>query len=816
MAARLLSGGAGSWRGIVLRFRGVWAALWLYSGWALAGGGAAGWSVSGPLPPKSDADFEDARRLVVAHVLGEGTSGVQLSAATRPIVAAETPLTTWGGREVAAPWGEYWLFFVDDDPRANWAHPCRYVFVARDLSAIAVQHATTPPNLGMEVLIRYEPPSSGAQREAPRDGRGPPRLAQGGSASNCYAVIVSGGYDVLYNASRYWGDVAAVYSTLTLTYGYPKANVFAYVSDGTNPEVDGVDLRSGDYFNSPTDLDGDGVPDTIGEASAANVSNAFVHLQSVLGPGDQLFVYLTDHGNRPAGGGAWDAELNLWNQEILRDVDLAALTADLPCPVLFAMQQCYSGGFVDNLTQPRRAVATAAAHDGTSSGGDTFWDYDQWTYEWVGAMRGFYPSTNAPWENGEPCDADFNGDGLVSFREAAFHAHVRAPVGDLPAYADSPAHFGSRMFLVPPTSSVPSRTDWVELEPFRTPPVAHEPFAARVVARDAQGRVAPDFAGPVALEAVADVVNPGLTVGTPAAAFSFLMRTEYRTVRTQTIFPAARMGGAKDIDQISLHVVAHPTQTLNRFTIRLRHTEMEQYPLPPEPVAWETDWTTVVQENRDVVSNGWVTFAFTNAFAYDGVRSLMADFSFSNEFATSSSSLTVSYDGVTLHRTLHRAVDGEFGDPLLWAGTNPPASRTYLYPHVHFGPLPYRPQVEVAPSLLTNFADGVWTGELAVWSVADNVRILVATTNAYWDTETPRFAVRDYDFGMALPQHSGDGSFVLNWGSGSGYAYGVWWSSNLLGGFVPLATNLPATPPLNTYTGAVGSTPYGFFRVKEE
>ncbi|MDD2236518.1 MAG: C13 family peptidase [Kiritimatiellae bacterium] len=767
-------------------------------------------------PANPAASFEDAYALVLAQLIGDETNRLQLSASRQPLRAGSTTLTTWGGREVIAPWNEYWLFFADDDPVANWAHPCRYIFVARDLSAIAVQRAMTPLNLDLEVLIRYEPPPFPETKRLPGV-RASRAINCTGSVSNCYAVIISGGSSPVANATRFWGDAAAVYSTLTRTYGYPKTNIFTYISDGTNPAVDAVDYILYDYVNSPVDLDGDGLADTLGEASSANVSNVFLYLQGVLQSNDQLFVFVTDHGGHTAGGAERDSALALWNEEVFRDTEMEALTTNIPCPILFVMEQCFSGGFIDNLDQPQRVIATAAAYNNTSSGGDTYLWYDQWCYEWISAMRGFYPVTNQPWANSTACNADFNGDGFVSFREASHYANLHAPPDDTPQYNDAPEYLGSRLFLMQPTSPVSNLTDWVELASFKTPLATNVLFNARITARDPLGNCATNFSGPVTLEAVADIVERGKTVGNASSPYTYLMRTDHRTVRTQAIYPAGMMDGAREIEMLSLEVDTIPTQTLQQFTIRMRHTDLDVYPLAPTQVVWETeDWTTVYQGNRDITTNGWVTFVFTNTFAYDGIHGLMVDFSFSNDFSTESATIRPCFDWPTTKRSIYCVSDGEYGDPLSWSGTNPAPTRTYHYPYVRFGLFPYQPHVAIVPTNLTDFTDGVWTGTLTALNAADNVRILVHTTNSYWDTETDRFSIRGYLFNLVDPQFNADGSFVLNWNSGTGYTYRVLRSTNLLNGFETYATNLSATPPLNTFTGLQPSAASDFFCVEEE
>ena len=56
------------------------------------------------------------------------------------------PGTTFrlGEKSLTSPVGESWLFFVDDQPQANWEHPCRYVFV--DMNGdVKIYFEKTPP-----------------------------------------------------------------------------------------------------------------------------------------------------------------------------------------------------------------------------------------------------------------------------------------------------------------------------------------------------------------------------------------------------------------------------------------------------------------------------------------------------------------------------------------------------------------------------------------------------------------------------------------------------------------------------------------------
>jgi hypothetical protein len=60
------------------------------------------------------------------------------------------------------------------------------------------------------------------------------------------------------------------------------------------------------------------------------------------------------------------------------------------------------------------------------------------------------------------------------------------------------------------------------------------------------------------------------------------------------------------------------------------------------------------------------------------------------------------------------------------------------------------------------------------------------------------------------------GQFVVCWQSVSGRTYAVMMATNLMAGFSNLATNIPATPPMNVHTDTVDNVPARFYRVKVE
>ena len=92
----------------------------------------------------------------------------------------------------------------------------------------------------------------------------------------------------------------------------------------------------------------------------------------------------------------------------------------------------------------------------------------------------------------------------------------------------------------------------------------------------------------------------------------------------------------------------------------------------------------------------------------------------------------------------------------------------------------------------------------------------IVDSNDYWTALAPDFAVRDYPFVLAPPQQAPDGKPVLQWTSGTGQTYSVMAATNLLAPYTPVASNLPATPPLNVYTTETDSASTSFFRINEE
>ncbi|WP_074405757.1 MULTISPECIES: T9SS type A sorting domain-containing protein [Aquimarina] len=326
---------------------------------------------------------------------------------------------------------ESWLFFIDEDPYANWEHPAKYIFFDIRSGEFETKRATTPPDIihEMKIFKKYI-----ETRERFLDFAKTNTIACG-TSSNKYAVIISGGWNQGSNHIRYWNDCSFVYSTLINKYGYDEANIYTLMSDGTNAAVD---ISNG--TNSNPDLDGDGDNDIQFSATTANITSVFNTLSGILNEDDELFIFTTDHGGVDGSGtSAWDTLLYLWGETITDDQFAIEVNKVNAGKISIVMEQCNSGGFIDDLSGPNRVIATAAKHDELSWAGPTI-NTDEFVYYWTSAMNEALPS-------GTVVNPDTNSDGVISKREAFDYAEANDTKPETPQFDETPINLGDQLTL---------------------------------------------------------------------------------------------------------------------------------------------------------------------------------------------------------------------------------------------------------------------------------------------------------------------------------------------------------------------------------
>jgi hypothetical protein len=329
-----------------------------------------------------------------------------------------------------------YVVYIDLYPRANMFHPVQYVFIYESTGEYIVKDAVSPPiNLGDYQMINTaigELLNSVENRRAPLPEA---KINSQTSASQTkWAVLMNGGASQYSNHVRYWNDLSNIYITLNYVYGYADENIIVLCSDGLDPAPDQSNGQ-----NSDPDLDGDGDDDIMYSCILSNVDFVFADLITTLTEGDKLFVFTTDHGS---SNGGWNVLLNLWNTEELTDAHFASLLAALPyCEIICTFEQCYSGGFLDDVVIPPGPVVASSAcrHDEYSWAMGNL-EYDEYVFHWTAAVKGEDAY-------GNPVDADYNQDGIITMDEAYLYAVNHDVQPETPQYGDYPEGIGAFISL---------------------------------------------------------------------------------------------------------------------------------------------------------------------------------------------------------------------------------------------------------------------------------------------------------------------------------------------------------------------------------
>jgi hypothetical protein len=399
--------------------------------------------------------MEEAKRLVIEDILSGDVSGKAIYMVKSPI-SEGTIVRGWKADEqtFAMPFEKGWFFFIDDYWMANWEHPCRYVFVDFEGKIYQVFRATTPPAVlersvsaegqtverrlkleEIEESIRQRPMEE-EQGDEEEDDLGEFFGQMGQPSPSGHVILISGGYDEYSNYPRYLKDLRHYYVTLT-RYGYTDGQIDVLYADG-----------------SAADLDCDGDNDIDGNARKTTVQAAFNALPLGL---DYLHVFVTDHGGTdsgPDGAQYGDSRIWLWNQEWITDVEVAGLISGRnPECASYVLEQCFSGGFIDNLltTADKVVISAACRGDEYSWACDTEGEFDEFVYHYTNALRWAKPSGDNTaqqiCQDGAAVNADADGSGIISLREAHNYALTHDSQSESPQFAETPVEQGDKAWL---------------------------------------------------------------------------------------------------------------------------------------------------------------------------------------------------------------------------------------------------------------------------------------------------------------------------------------------------------------------------------
>jgi hypothetical protein len=317
------------------------------------------------------------------------------------------------------------LVFVDDEPAANFAHPCRYLLFDPESGEL---HAELPARFPPwdtripDTLESFHQPV----RPVPSDS-----LYHIRPAFLCPIIFPRGNrYAIFYSGmsnTRHLNDMEFGYRTLIHRYGFAPGNITVLSYDGT------TDTQEGANSVWP----GDNTPYQIivnGPGNRAAFEAAIDALKPKLEPDDLLFIHTNNHGDND-GTQSFLATYPNWDPYYADD--FAAKAGELPRyrSLIVMMEQCNSGGFnapiIKYSTAHATSVASAAiASQSSYASPDGHWD--SFARDWFAAEAGHDPYGAALAFN-----PDTNGDGRIEAEEAFAYANTIKNPSDSPQFDES-------------------------------------------------------------------------------------------------------------------------------------------------------------------------------------------------------------------------------------------------------------------------------------------------------------------------------------------------------------------------------------------
>lgn len=388
---------------------------------------------SGPLAEP----HERIRHLVVDQILGGRTDGIRVVAIPAEILPGDDIAFRWTMGEVVLPQGTAWFALADETPGIMGFHPVTHVFLDRALRVIETRRETFYPRVyidgvrrGLTTLIEYRAlPNPNPPKREPVGSLGKDGPSADFSYSEFYAVIIEGDVPAGASYSEFWSDPVQMFRLL-LEFGYAEDNIHVLYGEGHDETTFACEY----YREQMVDW----------AAYKQDVRNIFTWMKDGnAGEGvarvtadDFVFLFTFDHGS---GNAACEAQLCLMDG-CMPDTEFASYFNQIPYKHRAVdMQQCNSGGFIDNLQNATTVISTAAncsesayeADEQDDCGGGVWVKYGEWNYWWMSAMRG-----HKPWPGEQPVDADTDNDGKVSFQEAHNYALANDNRSEHPQWSD--------------------------------------------------------------------------------------------------------------------------------------------------------------------------------------------------------------------------------------------------------------------------------------------------------------------------------------------------------------------------------------------
>jgi hypothetical protein len=357
------------------------------------------------LPFYSNGQFsrEQAKALVLNQILVADTGHIDVYASLHTILITDS--LALFSKKIPLPYASNWVFLSDDNPYANWFHPCRYVIVNSINGDYTIDNSDIYPvalYTDYEIILQRPVPPGPPPPPCPNSD---PTYAS--PNPHLHAVLIAGAVAIVGNQTvSFDDDISVIYNALR-EQGYQKSNIIVLDYDGNDQNLQDITWHG--------DLDNDGNSEISGATYHNVIDNTFDELAeggaNPLTPEDQLFVYVTDHGTTYASHSAIciPVQGSPTTTDYYTSFQLMQRVHNIQCAqMIFVFQPCQAGEFIDELLSDQtalclnRIVQTDTKNNESGhperqiTGGNK---YDEFTYYWAAAIRGYYPGT-VPWKWG--------------------------------------------------------------------------------------------------------------------------------------------------------------------------------------------------------------------------------------------------------------------------------------------------------------------------------------------------------------------------------------------------------------------------------
>ena len=318
------------------------------------------------------------------------------------------------------------LVFADDEPRANFTHPCRYLFYDAETAAFQREvPATFPPFTAEDPieLVPFHQPIAFVDN---------PIIFRPWPIFRCPILVERQRYAILWSGmsnKRHLNDMEFLYRTLIDRYGFNPSHIYAMSYDGSLNTQDGVQ----------TNWPGDGTPYRIqitGEGTRSDFEAAVDDLKGRIHSGDLLLIHVNNHGNwNGTPGSASFCTYPSWNDYFA--TDFAAKLGQLPkySKLIAMLEPCHAGGFNAPILAGSSAASTSvasAALEPYNSYVSADGNWDPFARDWIAAQTGHDAFGAALAFN-----PDGDSDGRIEAEEAFAYADAIKDPLDTPNFSES-------------------------------------------------------------------------------------------------------------------------------------------------------------------------------------------------------------------------------------------------------------------------------------------------------------------------------------------------------------------------------------------